>query len=78
MEFVWRGYSENDPDMDSAIKDPNLAVILNVNRGQHWVVALHKTLFGKDYVCLDPWTGKKCDAKATYHDITGYAKFKRV
>lgn len=78
MKFVYRDYGENDAMINDALKDPNKAVMLQVNNGQHWVVAIRKTLFGKDYVCVDPWDGKKCLAKKKYHNITGSARFCKI
>lgn len=78
MAFVERGFGQKDAVIQDALQDPDKAILLNVNQGQHWVVAIKKTLLGKDYVCADPWTGKTCQAIRDYHDITGYALFKRV
>ncbi len=75
MQFLIREYGEHGENIKRALKDPQRAVLLEVNKGAHWVVALRKTLLGDDYVILDPWTGKKATAKGTYHDITGAAYF---
>jgi hypothetical protein len=75
MKFVWREYFEDTKRIDAAIKDPKQAVILQVNHGQHWVVALRKTWYGNDYLVLDPWDGSKCFAKKKYHNISGAAFF---
>ncbi len=75
MAFETRGYGRNDDFIKAALKDPNRAIILNVNGGAHWVVALRRTLFGNDFVCADPWTGKTCTAVGTYKNIVGYASF---
>lgn len=89
MEWVWRQYGASGPGfisaisaatyakIDAAIKDPNTAVILEVNNGSHWVVAARKTAWGNDYVVIDPLTGGKVYAKQRYHNITGAAFFKR-
>lgn len=79
MRFEWREYQRNDAKIREALKDPNRAVILQVDDGAHWVVALRRTMLGlgNDYVCLDPWTGKKCDVLKTYRNITGAAFFNR-
>lgn len=66
-----------DAAIMESLKDPNKAVMLQVNNGAHWIVALRKTLIGNDYVCLDPWNGQKCDAIKKYHNITGSAHFVR-
>ena len=78
MQFVRRDRTFDAAAIADSIKDPNKAVMLEVNNGQHWVVAIRKTLFGNDYFVADPWTGKKVGAKAAYHNITGAAYFKRA
>lgn len=75
MKFVHRDYMEVPSTIMQYIRDPLKVVILNVNQGQHWVLAIGKTFFGSDWVVIDPWTGKKCNAKAVYHDVTGAAYF---
>jgi len=78
MEFESRQIGRVDKDIQAALKDPNRAVILLVDNGQHWVVALGKTLTGNDYRVADPWFGDKRTACGTYKNITGAAYFKRV
>lgn len=78
MGFVRRGYGEEASSIIAALKDPNSAVILQVNYGQHWVVGLRKALIGSDYLVLDPWTGKKVWAKSVYKNVTGAAYFKKI
>jgi len=75
--FVWREYQRNDVRIKDALKDPNKAVILNVNNGAHWVVALRPTLVGNSYIVADPLGGKKVDVIKTYKNITGAAYFAR-
>jgi hypothetical protein len=75
FRFVRREYGRNDDAIKAAIKDPNQSVILQVNKGQHWVLALRPTLFGNSYVVADPWDASKVDVIAKYHDITGAAYF---
>lgn len=75
MQFVRRDYAEDKLAILDAIKDQNKAVMLQVNNGAHWVVALKRSLFGNDWIVADPWTGKKCGAKAAYHNVTGAAYF---
>jgi len=78
MQFVDREYGRNDINILAALKDPNQAVILEVDNASHWCVGVRKTLFGNDYVVVDPWTGKQATACGTYKNITGAAYFKRV
>lgn len=77
FKFDWRDYTRNDAKIQEYLKDPNKAVILNVSDGKHWVAAKRKTLFGNDYVCADPWTGKDCTATKAYGNIVGAAYFSR-
>lgn len=66
-------------EVNACLRDPNRAVILEVNGGAHWVTALRKHWWpgSNDYVCLDPWTGRKCLARGVYKNITGAATFSR-
>lgn len=77
MRFVSRERGENKAGILNALRDPNKAVMLEVNHGAHWVVAVRKALLGDDWVIADPWTGKLCKAKETYHDVSGAAYFAR-
>lgn len=77
MKFERREYGENATNIQFALKDPDRAVILLVNDGQHWVVGMRKSLLGNDWIVADPWTGKKCAAKGVYHNVTGAAYFVR-
>jgi len=75
-EFAKRGYGQNDKDIQDSLNDKNKAVILEVNNGSHWVVAIRKTLFSKNnYIVADPWFGKDVNCKNVYRNITGYALF---
>lgn len=76
FEFVKRQNIRSDVNIKAAIADPNQAVILNVNNGAHWVVAVRPTLFGDSYIVVDPWTGTKCDVIKVYKNIVGAAYFK--
>lgn len=73
-----RIYSRNDFEIRTSLKDPNKAVILNVNDGAHWVVALKETflpgLKRPHYVVLDPWDGKKKTTR-DFRNIVGSAHF---
>ena len=78
MQFIRRDRKVDTLAIADAMRDPNKAVMLEVNNGQHWVVAIRKTLLGNDYLVADPWTGKKVGAKAAYHNVTGAAFFARA
>ena len=78
MQFVKRTSAYVDQEIQESINDPKRAVMLNVNGGTHWVVAIRKALLSNDYVCVDPWTGKRCLAKRDYHNIVGSAHFEKI
>lgn len=71
-------FRANVSTIKRAMKDRDLAVMLEVNNGAHWIVALRPAFIGSDILCLDPWTGAKCWAIKEYKNITGAAFFKRV
>lgn len=78
MKFTLRANGRDDGMIQEALKNPNKAVMLQVNNGAHWVVALRKTLFGKSYIVADPWSGDRCDVIKRYHNITGMAFFAKA
>ena len=78
MKFVVREHGEKRQNIIAAIKDPDMAVILQVDNGRHWVAAMGVTKDGKDYIVADPWFGKKVNAKAVYKNVTGAAYFERI
>jgi len=75
MRFVLREYGRNDFNISHALKDPSSAVILQVDNGAHWVLAVRKSFLGNDYIIVDPWDGKKKKCLKTYNNITGAAYF---
>lgn len=77
MKFVKRLRYRNDQEIRNSLNGANTAVILEVNYGQHWVVAVRKTWWKNDYVIVDPWTGRVGDAISDYKNITGSAHFAR-
>lgn len=64
--------------IQQSLADPKRAVMLEVNFGQHWILADRKMWFRNDYVCADPWMGKSCAAIGDYRNITGSAHFLKV
>lgn len=74
MQFISRGYGNNKLAIDAAIKNPSLAVILEVNHS-HWVVAIGKTIFGQTRIA-DPWFGDKATLARYQNNVTGYSIFK--
>ena len=77
MRFDKRGYGRDDKEIQDALSDPDRAVILQVANGSHWIVAVRKSFLVNDYICYDPWDGKRCAAIAKYKNITGFATFKK-
>lgn len=73
FKFKCRFYKYDQPLIDQALlKDKNAVVLLNVDRGYHWVFALGKTAF-LGYRCSDPYP---YPAKSRYYkssDIVGGA-----
>ena len=60
----------NDAEIMKSLKDPKRGVILQVDNGAHFVLALKKNLFGS-YQVADPWFGDTCDAVKRWKNITG-------
>lgn len=75
MAFVWRFYKANYDTINSAIKDPNLACLLEVE-GRHWLVAMSKLPFVNIYRVADPWDSK-IKLSTSYKNITGGAVFRK-
>lgn len=78
MKFVKRLRLYSFDEVMKSLNDPNQAVLLEVNHGQHWIVAMRKMWLKKDFICADPWTGKTCAALGDYYNITGSAHFQKV
>lgn len=77
FEFDGRYYQENREMIDNALKDPNRAVILQVNNSKHWVVATSKTFFLDKYKIADPWYGDRATMARYGNQINGFALFTR-
>lgn len=60
----------NDIEILKSLKDPKRGVVLQVDNGAHFVLALSKNLFGS-YWTMDPWFGKRLDAVKQWKNITG-------
>lgn len=72
IKFLYRYYSFNESIIDEyLIKNPNTAVILNVDRGYHFVAALRKTQSG--YRCVDSYSYPAKIRIYKKSDITGFA-----
>jgi len=73
FKFERRGYTRDDATIQNCLKDPNKAVLLQV-QNYHWVVATGKSIFG-GYNISDPWTGKRTTTRDYANQITGFASF---
>jgi ABC-type bacteriocin/lantibiotic exporter with double-glycine peptidase domain len=76
-QFWFRDTGRDDVKIKNALADPNLAVILQVANGSHWVVATGVDANGL-YKIADPWRGDRSTMKRYYNNITGAAFFRRV
>lgn len=74
VSFEKRLFGRNDVEIEKSLKDPDKAVILQVEN-YHWVVCLGKDLLGR-YRIADPWFGDKSSV-TRYKSITGSAHFVR-
>lgn len=76
--FLTRGYGFNKSIIKEHIKNPDLAVILEVKlgAGKHWLKAESINFLGQIWA-KDPLRGDECDVVKRYGAITGYATFKR-
>lgn len=77
MKFVTRMYGDNEASIKESLRDPNKAVLLQVDNGQHWILPTRETYVANDYLAVDPWTAKFCAAKGDYRNVTGSAHFMR-
>lgn len=77
FEFWFREQGRNDTNIKNALADPNLAVILQVAHGSHWVVCAGKEWFSGLFKIADPWFGDRSNMARYGNSITGAAYFKR-
>jgi len=77
FHFQQRMYARDDFLIKQAILDPNLAVILNVAYGSHWVVATGLKSLAGVYAISDPWFGDRVDMRRYEDEINGFAVFRR-
>lgn len=74
LQFKWRFYSHDKRLITDGLSSKNDTVLLNVDRGKHWVSALyHVPMVG--YMCVDPWIGANRVYK--YGDVVGGALLTR-
>lgn len=75
MAFEKRWYGRNDVEIQNALKDPNKAVIFEVE-SHHWVVGLSKVFLVNKYFISDPFYGDRTTSDR-YKSITGFTTFVR-
>lgn len=56
--FHWRFYTNDRATIVEALNNPNKTVLLNVDHGGHWVLAIRR-MYGDTYWVADPWTGTR-------------------
>lgn len=72
IKFLYRYYSFSEQIIDEyLIKNPDTCVVLNVDRGYHWVAALAKTKTG--YKCSDPYPYPAKTRVYKFNEIEGFA-----
>lgn len=70
IRFKWRYYAFSKEIIDEALNNPDTAVLLNVDRGYHWVSALSKRTGG--YKCSDPYSFPAKDRFYANSEIEGF------
>jgi hypothetical protein len=75
FEFEWRFYTLDRARIDTAFKDPNKVVLLNVDNRRHWVFLVGRYIPFLGYKVSDPYSFPA----STYYrkDISGGAILKR-
>jgi len=71
-----REYSYNSILDD--VKDKRRAVLLEVNNGTHWVLAIRKAFIRQEFLTMDPLYGAYGTAISDHWNITGSAHFLNV
>lgn len=74
FKFEKKVFGWNTKEIDESIKNPSKAVILNVNYGEHWVVALRRIPFSTHYFIVDPLDGRIKTTKG-YRNIVASSHF---
>lgn len=74
LTFKWRFYTHDKKLITNALSSKNDTVLLNVDRGKHWVSALYHIPF-RGYMCIDPWIGAK--RAYLYTEVSGGALLTR-
>ncbi len=76
FKFWFREYGRHDQNIKNALADPDIAVILQVDNGAHWVVCTGMDILGR-FKIADPFFGDRSTVARYKNSITGAAYFKR-
>lgn len=72
IRFKWRNYRFDEKMIDDyVVIRPDTAVLLNVDRGYHWVACLKKVSGG--YLCSDPYPYPAKNRTYKNEEIEGFA-----
>lgn len=77
FKFVSRDASFIAEHINAAMKDPQMAVILCVAGGSHWVAPLRWNWLFNCWTICDPWFGDVSTMRRYKNDIVGAAFFRR-
>lgn len=77
FKFSLREYGQKDANIKKALSDPNMAVILQVSYGSHWVVATGYDAVNNVFKIADPFYGDRSTMKRYGNNITGASYFVR-
>jgi len=75
--FYQRVRVRQDAVIKEHLRDPNLAVVLEVANSSHWVVATNWQTYPASIGIADPWLGDRASMLRYNNDITGAAYFSR-
>lgn len=71
VNFFMRCRYFNEKAINLYLENPDTAVLLNVDRGYHWVAALKKTASG--YLSSDPWRYPTVKRVYKNNEIVGFS-----
>jgi len=74
IKFFWRFYTPDLRIIDEALKNPDKRLLLNIQKGKHWVLAIRRIPLTSTYQVADPWTG----TRRLISDAVGGAVLARV
>lgn len=79
FEYVGRFYKFDYDRVVEALKDPDQAVIIEVDNHEHWVAgnSYGRNQSGYFLKVMDPWFGELNDPLKTWHSLDGFVLFRR-